>query len=226
LASSSQNVVPVNDRAMRHHADMARERRLASGAIVALVLVAAAACGSSTPAGRKGTHEPVGGWRTVDEGKSDLASWTVYASAATSGGRCLSVAFVPLARDVSPPLPRPAGSAPGQFLACAPAPSLTDTQSQPLYTLAVEETGSARFHYAAGLAAPGISEIGVECDDGSRATVAVHEQTFVLVFPTGKRLAALRPAVAAFPNLTCTVVTEPPNGYRDGGCQRYRINIP
>jgi hypothetical protein len=207
---------------------MARQRRAGrgtSGAVIASAVIAVAACGHSVARGNKGTYKPAGRWRTVDEGKSDLASWTVYASDATSEGRCLSAAFVPLARGESPP--QSAGSAPGQFFACAPAPSLTDGRSQPLYTVAVEQMrSSARFHYAVGLAAPEISDIRVEYDDGSQASVSTHEQTFVVVFPTGKRIAALRPVAAAFPNLTCTVVTEPPDGYGDGGCRGYPMRVP
>jgi len=73
--------------------------------------------------------------------------------------------------------------------------------------------------------------VTAEFSDGTTAQVAASHGTFILISPPSKKLAALRPMVAKFPELRCPIAElqipaipgGPPGSttYVDGGCTGY-----
>lgn len=185
----------------------------------------------------------------AQQGTDAGVTWRTLIGDSARGERCISVELDP---KPSPPVP-PSGTGPVDATGrpiplppvatpdpgthhtdgCAPAPSLTDGSSQPLYTLKTHqpdgEPGS--YNHAAGTAAPEIEQITIEFSDGTTAPAVVAGGTFIVIYPSSKRLVSLHPAVSKFPKLQCFITSAtipsfaggPPSFtvYGDGGCSGY-----
>jgi hypothetical protein len=196
-------------------------------------------------------EDPVPTWNLAQQGSQAGVTWSVFLGDSTKHLRCISLDLDPKPPSLSPPpqnlvdpltgksIPPPplletvASGGGRRHDGCAPAPSLTSMSSQPLHMLTAfqPEGPTVTYHYAAGTTAPEIGEVTAEFSDGTTAQVAASHGTFILIYPPSKKLAALRPLVAKFPELRCPIaelqIPAIPGGppasttYVDGGCTGY-----
>ncbi|MGH8990184.1 MAG: hypothetical protein ACRDZ7_01490 [Acidimicrobiia bacterium] len=191
-------------------------------------------------------------WNLAQQGTDTGVKWSVFVGDSSKQHRCISLdldptPFGPIADLVDPetgetipPPPPLAAQLAGEgreHEGCAPAPSLIDLSSQPLYALTVHQpdSGKGTYSYAAGTAVPEIGQITAEFSDGTTAPAIVTQGTFIVIYPPTKKLAVLRPAVPKFPDLHCSIIefvhpsipSGPPSftSYGDGGCTGYTVEF-
>jgi hypothetical protein len=185
-------------------------------------------------------------WRVAQESGTDAVHWRIE-TGDVSSTRCLRAAITPppgptvkeLTGEIGADLPSDEGvlaDDPSENGPCAPIPSLTDGTSQPLYSLLIHQPkAKSAYNYIVGTVDEAITDVRVEYDDDTFGSASVAGGTFVVVYGSTRRVTALHPIVAKFPNLTCHVmyVDFPGSGdpyqlffWDDGGCEGYTFPMP
>lgn len=148
-----------------------------------------------------------GPFARVTEGRWEHVSWEVWAAPSVRGETCRTLEFDPLPAFAlhSPIAPTGAVHRNGVGAMCAPPPGLIG-EARPIELLSFGTNWDPPWWYLAGYAAPGVTVLDFEMEDGRMLSIPVDPASGLFVlFDTGPRPVAEIRAAAGDAAVVCTV---------------------